>query len=402
MKRNVIFILTDAVRWDRLSHNGYRKPTSPNIDRLAAKGLVFKNAYCHINTTAPSLTAIMTGCYPWTTGVTFHFDRPEAKRQNLPERFKLISELLRMNGYYTYSSEWLGAWFKRGNIWTMPATYFEDTYLQAEELVDWALERLRMIDEPYYLFLHFFDAHWPYRCPKSFSDIFYEGENPYEGDLEPIRRTYNPEAYMNFLRHSGGIRDLAYMDAQYDGEIRYLDENLGRLLEYVDDDTLIILTSDHGENLGEDDLYYVHYGLRDNVIHVPLIFWCPNLIEHRVRLDLTEHVDVLPTLLSLLNIKYEGFMDGVDLTERNDKKYVASMECRVRIARCIRTVRYKLLEVQSWFRIRYHQPTLTVRAELYDLKEDPLENVNIAQKNLHVLKELSEIAHATFQHSCKQ
>lgn len=399
MKNSLLFIVCDALRFDRLGCYGYRKETSLNIDRLAREGVLFQNAFCHINTTAPSFTAILTGCYPWTTGIIRHFDPREQEQlvEDLDPRFKMLAEILYRSGYNTYSSEWLGNWFKRGNIWTMPSTYFDEPYLQADKLVDWALTRMN--EKPYFLFLHFFDNHWPYLAPRKYADEFYEGGDLAKDSLEPVRRSYSPQAFENFLKYSQGIRDLAYYDAWYDGETKFMDEQIARLIEKAGEDVLIVLTADHGENLSEDGLYYVHYGLKENIIHVPLIFNCPKLMGKGSRKGLVEHIDVVPTILNLFGIEKRETFDGVDLLKPDfdGKDAIYAMERRTRSARCVRTERFKLLEIDSWLEVKWSQRMPARRYEIYDLEVDPMEIKNVAMKNRKVLDELVVYARRMFQ-----
>jgi len=404
-KLNLVFIVCDALRFDRLHCYGYGKDTSPNIDKLAENGVLFENAFGHINTTAPSFTSILTGRYPWTTGITKHFAPENGKacpteytrNQNLDAKFKMLAEILYRNGYNTYSSEWLGEWFKRGNIWTMPSTYFEGTYPECDKLVDWALTRIS--EKPYFIFLHPWEAHWPPTAPRKYADMFYDKslgdpEDPAKiASLDPIKQSYFPESWENFRKTTAPITSLEYMFSQYDGDVRFMDEQLGRLLDAVGDDTLIVLTSDHGENLGDHGLYFVHYGLYDSVIHVPLIFHNADRIGKGVKHGLVEHVDLVPTILKLLDVKPDEGFDGVDMFDEGfkGKEAVYSIETRTRDAQCVRNEEFKLVAVQSSFAVQWRPVTPIIRYELYNLKNDPKEEVNVAMKNMNKVAEMDAL-----------
>lgn len=416
-KKNLILIVCDALRRDHLSCYGYPKPTTPNIDKLAAQGIKFENAFCQTNVTAPSITTILTGRYPWTTGVTEHFSErscflygDEAKpSQHLDPQFKMLAEILYRNGYSTFSSEWLGEWFKRGNVWTMAPTYFEGPIYPADKLTEWALTRMQ--EKPYFLFLHYWEGHWPGTAPRSYADKFYDQSlgdptDPEKGkSLEPIVRSYSPEALRNFVEKSMPITSLDYMLSQYDGDVNFMDEQLGRVFEAAGDDTLIVLTADHGENLGEDGWYFVHYGLKDSILRVPLIFKypmelplpqdiavaAPALMEEFQRLPV-EHVDVVPSILELLRVKPECEFDGRSIFASDyNKDAVYAMETRTRIARSMRTRDYKLIQYISQVNVRWRpQSVAMVKHELYNLQVDPGETVNVASQRRKTLLELDE------------
>jgi len=297
----------------------------------------------------------------------------------------MLAEILGDDGYHCYSSQWHGAWFQRGNRETM----FDDVgyddwnhpYLLAEKVVDWGLNRID--SSPWFLLLHFFDVHWPYYAPFKYADKFYEGDDPFKGNINKIRGSFYHRSWMNFLEYSRGVQDVDYMFAQYDGEINYADEQIGRILKQVPEDTVVVLTSDHGENLGENQFYFTHYGMWEHIINVPLIIYAPWLGK-AVRTEFCEHVDLLPTILSLLDISPEESFDGVNLFDGDfeGKRQVYAMELRLRKAQCVRDARFKLVRVEKEGRFDY---------ELYDFRLNPQEKINFAFMNMPKVWEMNEL-----------
>jgi len=284
----LVLISIDCLRADHVGAYGYSRDTTPSIDALAEDGLLFERAMSVSSWTLPTHMSMLTGLMPSFHGV----DRSHRLDASVP----FLPEMLLNAGYETlgvvsgaYLSQAFG--FERGfDIYQLR----NDS--RAENVVDAALELIRQArTRKHFLFLHLFDAHWPYVPPREFLDRF--DERPADiSDIMPKiiyrKPPANPEEIQDFVN-------------LYDGEIAYLDRELGRLFQGLKDEglydrTLIVLTADHGESFYERELWQHSESIYQEVLHVPLIVKLPaaspNSDGGRFS-DLVSQLSIFPTLL---------------------------------------------------------------------------------------------------------
>ena len=289
---NVVLIMIDTLRADHLGCYDYKANTSPNIDELAKTGVQFDAWFTTSSWTRPAMATIVTGQFPGEVGVY------EEKFDKLPPEATTLSERLKERGYTTLGvnsnpnlndffgfNQGFDAYRDSGVVWSWmhhqsPGTAFsfnENNADSATEITDLALEALdkHASSKPFYLQIVYFDPHGPYAPPK---------------------------------KHRNAVRRRSrYPD--YDGEIRFVDTEVGRLydglkLRQLLDDTLIIITSDHGEGLDDhpgvpqSTQHGTH--LYDSNINVPLIFWHPTLTPGRRVSQISSSVNLVPTIMDLL------------------------------------------------------------------------------------------------------
>jgi arylsulfatase A-like enzyme len=241
-------------------------------------------------------------------------------------------------------------------------------------VTDLAVESIRrMKKDKFFLFLHYWDTHTPYHCPRQYQS--YRGSD---------RRKRLISRYM--------------------GAIRYLDQQLGRLFRELKegnlwDDTIIIITSDHGESLTEHGIFFDHHGLYDVTVHVPLILRYPGISAKAQRVKgFVQHTDLLPTILETLNIDAQEFRpDGTSLVPliRNSfseiRPFVYCEESYVQKKRAIRTGRYKYIcATDGVGYCSYCHKIHSAAEELYDLEDDPFERANILERNPDIHRDLKE------------
>jgi len=360
---NVVLISLDTLRADRLGAYGYERGTSPHLDRLAARGVVFKNHYAQAPNTAPSHTSILSGLFPSVAGVWEQGEMLDPEVPVLPEIFKEA-------GYDTAAFVQLpGNSYKRGFDVYTGLSHDASLRLRAEatfeSVYDW-VEQQR--DAPFFLFLHTYAVHLPYDPPEEFAARFrgdYSGPLPPNG---PIRR--GAVDRINEGAEGTTAADAQHVSNLYDAEIATLDHDLGALFDQFErdgllDDTVFAIIADHGEEMGEHGLYGRHtYTLHEELLRVPLILFGPGVPSgSEVELP-SRNVDVAPTLLTLAGFEVPASMQGFDLESLWDG---SETEPRVVLAE---KPRFRVFIVDGY---KYD----TRSGNLYDLNNDPWGTVDL-------------------------
>ncbi len=317
---NLILIVIDTLRADHLGAYGYPLDTSPSLDRLAREGVLFADAVAQAPWTRPSVATMLTGLYPPTHGVTCkHFNRPEADCDVLPESVSTLAELLSRRGLATAGivaniqvdetfgfaqgfdsyrnvfddlaasdSTWREHWheFKWVNHTTEAVTRAASRFLEKQSS-----------RRPFFLYLHYLDPHEPYAPPAPYDTMF--SAEHYDSPQQPIRE------------------DLAL----YDGEIRMVDDAIGRLRRVLeqaslDGSTGIIVTSDHGEAFGEHGPLDRRHGLTlyEDQLRVPLVAMLPGVTSAATRVNAPVRLlDLASTVLDLFGLEAPSAMQGRSL-----------------------------------------------------------------------------------------
>jgi len=389
-EKNVIIIVIDALRADRLGCYGNSNNLTPNIDKIADNGIVFKDCFSTFNATDPSFTTIVTGLYPISHGIRNHGDHidPEMLQQFTNNKIDLVSEILQKNGYFTIGLDWLAKWHEKGyNVYSGQDDYFTVTPT-ATPLTDRALSWIQTVNKPFFLFIHYMDVHTPYRPPK---DI-YNNIRPPVGILKipDIFNKISNEQWKKYLLDVAGAATTAEeVIAAYDAAVYYIDREIGRIIHALNEkkifeNTLIIITSDHGESLTEHGIFFDHHGLYDESLHVPLIFGNLDCPSKKIK-GLVQHTEIVPTLLDLLDIPYEPVLfDGESLvstiTEDQiiSKPFIVSEEAYTEKKISIRSNQWKFIMARSNEDAicKYCGSIHGGVEELYDLILDPHETTN--------------------------
>jgi arylsulfatase A-like enzyme len=403
---DIIIIAIDTLRADHLGCYGYPLPTSPAIDALARESLVFDRAFAAAIPTMPSFTTLYTGLHPYRHGIVSHIGS-----RRLSDQLVLLPQLAQQAGYVTVACDNLviqgegrGSWFARGYDHYSGFLYrpFGD---QSRQLTDRALRFLEERDEqPLFLFMHYWDPHTPYGPQPPFDTMHYRpGSGAFT--MEEVRRLA-PEYYAAFiddmkLRHPD---DYAYLVAQYDGEISQVDAQIERLLGALRaserwEHTAVLLLADHGECFGEGDFHFDHHGLYDAVTRLALMLRLPG--RSPGRLDaLVSHEDLLPTLCDLGGMPPPPYpLSGVSMLPLIEgaadqiRPYVISAEATRQASLAIRTDAWKcILPITEDARGRplpdFYGRMRSPAPQLFDLRADPGEAHDVAQRHPGVLSEL--------------
>nr|NIR86401.1 sulfatase [Candidatus Bathyarchaeota archaeon] len=400
----VILITVDTLRADALSSYNNKAVPTPHMDALAQDGILFEKAYSAAPWTVPSVASLMTGLPPQVHMMT----RAENK---LPDNLPTLAEHMRSAGYHTgaiVSNPYLRpqidiyrgflefANFPPPSIGqSIAAKFLKRLFPQrfrfegprTRELTDLAIDWIEEHSEnDFFLWLHYFDPHTPYTPPRDFlppklppvakSTTFYRSNDIFVG------------RYVPSLEQRAWIRDL------YDAEVRYVDKSVGRFLaalkrNNIYDDALIVLTSDHGEEFFEHGRHGHAYSLYNEVLSVPLLIKLPNWASHRRVAMPVSNSRIMPTLLQLCQLDYDqNSVLGSSLVPlRNSdggrqalpifSTAVGDYEDRISL----------ILDDIKYIRFLISKN----REELYDLTQDPTEQVNLAPFRSHTVTRAREL-----------
>jgi arylsulfatase len=311
--RALLLVSVDTLSADRLGAYGSDRGLPPRIDALARQSLVFDAAYAPAPFTLPSIAGLLTGRYPDELGI-------RSNSSAVPADVPTLAGVLRDGGWRTGAVVSSLVLRNRTGL-ARHFDVYDDTMLQAEavrafperiarDTTDAAIrvqERLEESGKPWFLWVHYQDPHGPYTPPEGFRERYLEtepgaqhGAHRLDGHPDQFGKGVIP-AYQLL----DDQREVAWYRAGYDGEIAYLDAELGRLLDTLDGQGLlanavVVFVADHGEALGEHDYWFAHgHQLTDELVRVPLLLRVPGHPPGR-RSDVVSLVDVAPTLMRLL------------------------------------------------------------------------------------------------------
>jgi arylsulfatase A-like enzyme len=422
---NIIFVLIDTLRADRLSCCGYGKRTSPNIDSLARSGLLFENAIVSAPWTLPSHASLFTGLFPGEHGAT---DENLHLRQDLPT----LAELLGDAGYFTaayatdngwlsddtslmrgfghfYGSTYqkpprmLGSRLLRKIRWKVRTTLKLDTQhhlTHALDAVEGYLNVYRQKGEPLFFFLHVMETHMPYRPSERSMRRFGLDK------VDPGQIKYLQDKFREYRAAPEKMakEQLKILSGLYDACVATVDSRLGRLFRLVRkrlhrDNTVLVITSDHGEQLGEHGLLNHWMSLYDVLLRVPLIIYGPGVLDGQqiIKKQVQQH-NLFHTLLDLgcysgdkvngEEIRAKSFLEMAagrspfpeytfaqqayaKMTLEHIKKYNPSFENETLVSpkQAVRTDKYKFIKYGTGLE------------ELFNIESDKGETKNIIGEN---------------------
>ncbi|PYX86015.1 MAG: hypothetical protein DMG68_16630 [Acidobacteria bacterium] len=362
---NVVVITIDTLRADHLGCYGYKQVHTPNIDALAASGVKFERAFTPVPITLPSHTVIFTGTYPTLNGMhDFSGNRLGAQPPTL-------ASTLKENGYATgavVASAVLDSRFGLNRGFDFYYDHFEFNRLQESNLdemerpgnvvADQALDWLgKNYQKRFFLWMHLYDPHYPYQPPAPYSE--------------------------------------EYKSHPYDGEIAFADSQVGRLIQFLKNknlyaNTLIVLSGDHGEGLGEHGEQTHGFFIYNSTLHVPLIVHLPAGPDGKQIDALVSTADIMPTVLQALKVSVPKEVQGKNLlplvaekkADRNQDES-RSLYSETFLPR----LHFNWSELRGLELDRYHFIDAP-KPELYDLSKDPKELNNLFAQKKAVGEEL--------------
>ncbi len=396
-KPNIILIGVDSLRASSMSVYGYPRLTTPHIAKFAEGATLFENNFSpHIPTTSGYAT-MLTGRDCFGTQIVSLRHQGDMRAEVRP-----IQEILKEAGYATTCVGFRSASARNFDTYIdfegwgagPDGSSRKAEHLNAVALPE--LARLAAQEPPFFLFLRHMDPHSPYLPPAPYNRMFYSGDA-----CDPAKTTMRPAMeFKPFCDYFAswmppGITDAAYEVAQYDGAIAYMDACIQNIFTAVEElglanDTIVVLTADHGETLDEHECWFDHHGTYDNTLHVPLIIRYPGAVPAGKRVSgYSQLKDLTPTLLDLAGIDAPDEFDGHSLVpmaqgrEQTQATELYFTECTWMRKHGWRTPEWKLIvALEPDF---HFKPPI----ELYDLRADPLENSNVAEANPDVIASLT-------------
>jgi arylsulfatase A-like enzyme len=352
-RTNVLLITIDTLRADHLGAYGYARPTSPRIDAFARRAVAFDQAYTYWPKTRGSFVAMMSGRRDSQSGY--------GKTHPLLLDFNpTLAEVLKKAGYRT------AAVVDNPNVaaqhgYARGFDRYRETWLKEEGLAT-EVDRARAItadgvaflqqaaaDAPFFLWLHYVNPHAPYTPPAPYDTMFLKDGAAQQGPrLRPV------DGFVGGVRKEwavAGQDHLGYYVAQYDGEIAAVDQEVGRVLDALDRSpqaarTLVVVTSDHGESLGEHDYYFDHgQDVYDPCLRIPLLVAQPGVAGGTRSPALASTLDLVPTVLDAVKVSYPPDLAGTSLLPalrgqapardrlfaRNDRNLTAGFDARFKV-----------------------------------------------------------------------
>src|SRR3990167_1963220 len=403
---NILLLTIDACRPDHFSCYGYSRNTTPNIDKIASEGVLFTQAFSQSAWTTPGMISIFTSLYPPIHGV-------DAKDRTLKDDVLTLPRVLKENGYV---APVLPKFVDIQNYWHLGFDVVDKERFQAEEGEDLLKLLEAYKDQRFFMWYHYHGLHLPYNPKSPYDKIFQEDIfGGVSAETEAVALVKAKSVIKNgSVSFNRGERKTVV--ALYDGQIRQLDDYMGLLIERMKqwgilDNTLIIITSDHGEELFEHGFIghastSLNAKLYDEIIHIPLIIRWPKKIKHRVAGERVQQIDIMPTILDMLGLPLPEGLQGCSLVSSIQGKpthnlrpvfcetilggYQSTKETEGIKLRCVRTKEWKLIYTNTPTRNVSSGALDDGKYELYNLSNDPKEERNIFENHPDVARELKK------------
>ncbi|HGJ66199.1 TPA: sulfatase [bacterium] len=394
-KPNLLFFGIDSLRGDHMSLYGYHRLTTPHIDKFASEGSVFEHCFSPSVPTTPGYSSMLTGLDCFGTNVV-----ALGHRGDIAPGHKGLPEILKEEGYNTTTVAYGFRGFDTNLNYSGWGAGEDGRSHKAEQLNATAIPELKRLaneDKPFFLFLRHMDPHTPYLPPWPFEKIFYGG-NEFDPNNDSLKELYDFKPFRDYFISwfPPGLTDKEYEIAQYDGAVAYMDsciQNIFTTLEALglEENTLVVITADHGETLDEHSCYFDHHGVYECTLTIPLIFKFPGRVPAGKRFsDYTQHKDIVPTILELMGIDIDQHFDGRSLCPLMRGEY-REPEPEFYITECTWMHKHGW-RTPEWKLIHALEPDFHFKPEieLYNLIKDPGENNNLADKEPSIVAMMEE------------
>jgi len=393
-------ISIDTLRADHLPCYGYQKNTSPNVSLFREDSILFKRCLSQSPSTLTSHASIFTSLIP------SHHSAYFSKLQKLPEEIDTLTERLKEHGYKCVSFNDGGQISSRFgldqgfDLYDCETEKIEGDYLNFKTIVDKSINWIeKNQEEKFFMFLHTYETHHPYTPKKQHLESLgfnYDGNLPEQISIELIEKINRGEIQLT-------DEDREHIVNAYDAEIVSMDSAFGVLLDYLEkkdlyEKTLIIFTSDHGEEFGEHGIMATHsHSLYNELLHVPLIIKLPYSKYSSEEIDeLVGCVDISPTLLDMLNLKAFEISDGksfMGLLENHNQDHNVHLLAQQDVPFNNEDNRHWAIMNESW---KFYD------SRLFDYKNDFFEKQDVSESHLDIVKNLLDNADLILKHQLPQ
>jgi len=376
---NIIIISVDTMRADHMGIYGYSRNTTPNIDRFAKTALIFTNTVSASSFTVPSVASLFTSLYPSEHGAIGK-DQMTLAPSNLT-----LAEILADNGYRTAcfsASPFVSPEFGFGqgfqNFFLINSPH---AHALNQLLIPWLSAHYQ--EQPFFLYVMYFDPHQPYEAPPPYDALFQKDSTGKK--LWPDQMLKQKPVRISKLKSSLSATELEFVKSQFDSEVAYVDHFLGELLDQISargllDNSLLVLTADHGEEFLEHHGFGHSRTLYREVLAVPFIFYHPAISEPGRKIEqMVRTIDCLPTILDFAGISPPQEIQGRTLKPLLlNRGQMNTLPAFAELRPFLNPKLYlKALDTQK-FKLIYNSPSQ--KLELYDLVNDPREMTDLATR----------------------
>jgi len=378
--RNVIVLMVDTLRADHLGYHGYERATSPNLDRFAARGAAFRANYSQSSRTGPSVASLFTGLHVRSHGVINPLAQWDGKGV-LDEPHLTLAEILAAEGYTCRAIVANPNVYKQFGFGQGFDEYFHaDLFTTAPEINDLSsrwIDELTKGPKPFFLYLHYMEPHSPYTAPPPSNRLF--ADKGYSGPITGEHRQIDA-----ILAGALGVNenDRAHLAALYDQEIASWDLSFGRFMRFLEsrgvlDNTVVVVVADHGEEFFDHGGVLHGYTLYNEQLHVPLVIAAPGRSGGRTVDSVTRNIDVLPTLLDLVDLDLPDHVQGQSLVPLMDGRAAEDrfVFSQTQI-RAVKMVKCSSFQAKGWKLIETFEPK-GAPLQLFNVADDPGEMKNL-------------------------
>ncbi|GHH97905.1 sulfatase family protein [Neobacillus kokaensis] len=416
----IVYFDIDSLRPDHLGCYGYRRNTSPNIDKIASEGIRFSNMYCASSPCVPARASFISGRFGinhgalthWGPGCNFYYPEGDFHSKEMPFFTRYLREAdHRTITFSSFGDRHHAWWFFAG--WDEVHTHTlkggnEDAHEVNKVVLPWIKEHGK--DENYFLHIQYWDPHSAYTYPKEYAEQFSDDlipEYPDEETIQKHRKDAHPRSakFLHWTQDYNTLpqdtmpyeienrKDFKKLIDGYDGGISYMDKHLGQIVDAyrelgIEDEICFIITADHAESFGEQGSYLEHGMATKAVHHIPLIVRAPGMASGKVNQHFIYNVDIMATVADMLELPVPTGWDGTSFLPVLKDEEVEGRDYLV-LEHGLYACQRAVMDRKWYFLYTYHPGFYDIeQVILYDLENDPHQTINVAQEYPEVVEKM--------------